>query len=40
MIAEDVTCLQPPAEEDFGTLAEYADPDGLPFSVLEEPKKP
>ena len=22
-----------------GTLAEYADPDGLPFSVVEEPKK-
>ena len=39
MIAKGVTCLQPPEEEDFGTLAEYADPDGLPFSVVEEPKK-
>jgi hypothetical protein len=39
MIAKGVTCLQSPEEEDFGTLAEYADPDGLPFSVVEEPKK-
>ena len=39
MIAKGVTCLQPPEEEDFGKLAEYADPDGLPFSVVEEPKK-
>ena len=38
MIAKGVTCLQPPEKEDFGTLAEYADPDGLPFSVVEEPK--
>ena len=38
MLAKGVTCLQPPEEEDFGTLAEYADPDGLPFSVLEQPK--
>ena len=40
MIAKGVNCLQPPEEEDFGTLAEYADPDGLPISVLEQPKKP
>jgi lactoylglutathione lyase len=39
MIAKGVACLQPPEEEDFGKLAEYADPDGLPFSVLEQPKK-
>jgi len=39
MLAKGVTCLQPPEEEDFGTLAEYADPDGLPFSVMEQPKK-
>ena len=39
MIAKGVTCLQPPEEEDFGKLAEYADPDGLPFSVMEQPKK-
>jgi carbon storage regulator CsrA len=36
MTAKGVVCLQPPEEEDFGTLAEYADPDGLPFSVMEE----
>ena len=39
MIAKGITCLQPPEEEDFGKLAEYADPDGLPFSVLEQPKR-
>ena len=39
MIAKGVTCLQSPKKEDFGTLAEYADPDGLPFSVVEQPKK-
>jgi predicted enzyme related to lactoylglutathione lyase len=39
MIAKGITCLQSPEEEDFGKLAEYADPDGLPFSVLEQPKR-
>ena len=39
MIGKGITCLQPPEQEDFGTLAEYADPDGSPFSVVEEPKK-
>jgi predicted enzyme related to lactoylglutathione lyase len=39
MIAKGVTCLHPPEEEGFGKLAGYADPDGLPFSVLEQPKK-
>ena len=39
MIAKGVTCLQSPKRETFGTLAEYADPDGLPFSVVEQPKK-
>ena len=39
MMAKGVPCLQPPEEEDFGKLAEYADPDGLAFSVVEEPKK-
>lgn len=38
MIAKGVTCLQPPEEEDFGRLAEYADPDGLQFSVMEQKK--
>jgi hypothetical protein len=31
-----VKCVQPPQKQDFGTLAIYADPDGLPFSVVEE----
>ena len=36
MIAEGVTCLQPPQEEDFGgRLAGYANPDGQPFRVSE-----
>jgi lactoylglutathione lyase len=40
MQAKNVTCVQPPRVEDFGTrLASYADPDGLPFSVAEIPKK-
>jgi lactoylglutathione lyase len=31
-----VVCLAPPAVQDFGgTLAKYADPDGLPFSVSQ-----
>jgi lactoylglutathione lyase len=34
MVARGTLCLQPPKEEAFGaTLAVYADPDGLPFSV-------
>jgi len=40
MEAKKVKCLQPPKVEDFGgKLALYADPDGLPFSVVEAPKK-
>ena len=39
MTAKCVACLHPSEEEDFGKLAEYADPDGLPFSVLEQPKR-
>ena len=39
LITKGITCLQPPKKEEFGTLAEYADPDGLPFSVMEQPKK-
>ena len=40
MQAHGVKCLQPPRTEDFGgRLALYADPDGLPFSVGEAPKK-
>lgn len=38
MIAKGVTCLQPPKEENSrGKLALYTDPDGLPFSVVENP---
>ncbi len=37
MIAKGVTCLQSPENENCGSLAEYADPDGLPFSVVEQP---
>jgi lactoylglutathione lyase len=40
MQAKQVKCLQPPTVEDFGGKpALYADPDGLPFSVGEAPKK-
>jgi lactoylglutathione lyase len=35
MVAKSVKCLQQPKKEDFGSLAIYADPDGLPFSVSE-----
>jgi predicted enzyme related to lactoylglutathione lyase len=33
MVAKGVKCVQPPKKEDFGSLAIYADPDGLSFSV-------
>ena len=34
MVARGTPCIQPPTEDAFGaTLAVYADPDGLPFSV-------
>ncbi len=34
MVARGTLCIQPPTEDAFGaTLAVYADPDGLPFSV-------
>jgi lactoylglutathione lyase len=35
LVGKGVKCLQPPKKEDFGSLATYADPDGLPFSVSE-----
>jgi lactoylglutathione lyase len=35
MNGKGVKCLQPPKKEDFGALAIYADPDGLPVSVSE-----
>ncbi len=31
-----VRCLQEPAAQDFGTLAVYADPDGLPVTLFQE----
>ena len=30
-----VTCIQPPKREQFGTLAVYADPDGLPITIMQ-----
>ncbi len=36
MIAKGVKCIQQPKKEEFGSLAIYADPDGLPFSVSSE----
>ena len=40
MTSKNVTCIQPPTDEDFGVkLAIYADPDGLPFSVAERPAR-
>ena len=39
MVFKGVVCLRPPKEEDCfgGKRALYADPDGLPFSVVENP---
>lgn len=39
MESNGVRCIRPPKMEDFGSrLALYADPDGLPISVAENPK--
>lgn len=35
MLAKGVRCIEPPKMQDFGRLAVYADPDGLPISVWE-----
>ena len=35
MVGKGVKYIQSPKKEDFGSLAIYADPDGLPFSVSE-----
>jgi lactoylglutathione lyase len=35
MVAKGVKCIEPPKQEDFGRLALYADPDGLPLGVAE-----
>ncbi len=40
MESNGVRCAEPPRKQDFGgRLAVYADPDGLPISVAETPKK-
>jgi lactoylglutathione lyase len=40
MQAKRVRCINPPKRQDVGIyLALYADPDGLPISVAEAPKK-
>jgi catechol 2,3-dioxygenase-like lactoylglutathione lyase family enzyme len=39
MQARGVRCLQAPKSEEFGRLAVYADPDGLPISVAEMGKR-
>lgn len=40
LMAKGVKCIQPPKLQDFGgKLALYADPDGLPLSVTETPRK-
>ena len=36
MTGKGVKCLQLPKKEHFGSLAIYADPDGLPVSASEE----
>jgi lactoylglutathione lyase len=35
IVGKGVKCIQPPKKEQFGKLAIYADPDGLPVSVAE-----
>lgn len=35
MTANGVVCTQPPREQHGTMLAQYVDPDGLPFSVSE-----
>lgn len=35
MLGKGITCLHPPKDEEFGKLAIYADPDDMPFSVVE-----
>ncbi len=38
MLGKGVRCAQAPKMEEFGKLAVYADPDGLPISVWEAAK--
>jgi lactoylglutathione lyase len=39
MLAQNVTCLQQPKEVFGVRIAQYTDPDGLPFSVAEEQQR-
>jgi len=40
LIANGVRCLRPPTLQEFGgKLAEYADPDAVPFSVSQTPHR-
>lgn len=39
MLTKGVPCIEPPKMQDFGKLAVYADPDGLPISVWEAAKQ-
>lgn len=39
MLAKGVRCIEPPKVQEFGKLAVYADPDGLPISVWEAAKQ-
>jgi lactoylglutathione lyase len=39
MIDHHVTCVQPPKETFGARIAQYADPDGLEFSVAEERRR-
>lgn len=40
LLAKGVLCLAPPKIEEFGgKLALYSDPDGLPISISEPPKR-
>ena len=36
MVESDVTCIREPEEEFGARIAQYADPDGLVFSVSED----
>jgi lactoylglutathione lyase len=39
MLTQGVPCIQPPKAEHGTTLAVYADPDGLPFTIAQRPQQ-
>jgi predicted enzyme related to lactoylglutathione lyase len=39
MMANGVTCVQPPKETFGARIAQYLDPDGLEFSVAEDRRR-